>query len=168
MGRCFGEGCCCCMRGWEFLGDCLFFGRLLVFGCWGRVTAGPVQKPSVVAQPTPLNPRPHPHPTPTHQRYDEYDNAAAVMMAHSPVAWEHVTFKDVVVKVSSADQYYKGMRFYLEVGLRGGEMMFFFGGGKRAERARWGAGGGRSGLPFGVLIDPRCHPTRRPARIPTH
>jgi len=36
------------------------------------------------------------------------------MMAHSPVAWEHVTFKDVVVKVSSADQYYKGMRFYLE------------------------------------------------------
>jgi hypothetical protein len=39
------------------------------------------------------------------------------MMAHSPVAWEHVTFKDVVVKVSSADQYYRAMRFYLEVGL---------------------------------------------------
>ncbi|KAI8476142.1 MAG: vesicle coat protein clathrin, heavy chain [Monoraphidium minutum] len=47
-------------------------------------------------------------------QYDEYDNAAAVMMAHSPVAWEHVTFKDVIVKVSSADAYYKGMRFYLE------------------------------------------------------
>ena len=37
------------------------------------------------------------------------------MMTHSPVAWEHVTFKDVIVKVSSADQYYKAMRFYLEV-----------------------------------------------------
>ena len=33
--------------------------------------------------------------------YDEYDNAALVMMAHSPVAWEHVQFKDVAVKVSS-------------------------------------------------------------------
>ena len=32
--------------------------------------------------------------------YDEYDNAALVMMAHSPVAWEHVQFKDVAVKVS--------------------------------------------------------------------
>ena len=33
--------------------------------------------------------------------YDEYDNAALVMMSHSPVAWEHVQFKDVAVKVSS-------------------------------------------------------------------
>ena len=57
----------------------------------------------------------HAH-THTHRRrYDEYDNAATVMMTHSPVAWEHVTFKDVIVKVSSADQYYKAMRFYLEV-----------------------------------------------------
>lgn len=31
--------------------------------------------------------------------YDEYDNAALVMMAHSPAAWEHVQFKDVAVKV---------------------------------------------------------------------
>lgn len=30
--------------------------------------------------------------------YDEYDNAALVMMAHSPAAWEHVQFKDVAVK----------------------------------------------------------------------
>eukprot|EP00775_Hariotina_reticulata_P002627 gene2627-2928_t len=35
-------------------------------------------------------------------------------MAHSPVAWEHVTFKDVVVKVSNVDVYYKGIRFYLQ------------------------------------------------------
>lgn len=46
--------------------------------------------------------------------YDEHDNAAGVMMAHSPAAWEHVTFKDVIAKVSSADQYYKAMRFYLD------------------------------------------------------
>lgn len=31
--------------------------------------------------------------------YDEYDNAAMVMMTHSGVAWEHVAFKDVAVKV---------------------------------------------------------------------
>lgn len=37
------------------------------------------------------------------------------MMAHSSVAWEHVTFKDVVVKVSNVDVYYKGIRFYLQV-----------------------------------------------------
>lgn len=48
-------------------------------------------------------------------QYDEYDNAAACMMAHSPVAWEHVTFKDVVVKVSNIDVYYKGIKFYLQV-----------------------------------------------------
>jgi clathrin heavy chain len=31
--------------------------------------------------------------------YDEYDNAAATMMTHSTVAWEHVQFKDVATKV---------------------------------------------------------------------
>jgi clathrin heavy chain len=48
-------------------------------------------------------------------QYDEYDNAAHCMIAHSPVAWEHVTFKDVVIKVSNVDVYYKGIRFYLQV-----------------------------------------------------
>jgi clathrin heavy chain len=48
-------------------------------------------------------------------QYDEYDNAAHCMMAHSPVAWEHVTFKDVVIKVSNVDVYYKAIRFYLQV-----------------------------------------------------
>lgn len=47
-------------------------------------------------------------------QYDEYDNAAMVMMTHSPVAWEHVTFKDVAVKVSSVDVHYKAIGFYLE------------------------------------------------------
>lgn len=52
---------------------------------------------------------------PTALQYDEYDNAAHCMMAHSPVAWEHVTFKDVVIKVSNVDVYYKAIRFYLQV-----------------------------------------------------
>jgi len=30
------------------------------------------------------------------------------------VAWDHITFKDVVVKVSNVDVYYKGVRFYLK------------------------------------------------------
>lgn len=35
--------------------------------------------------------------------YDEFDNAAYCMMAHSPSAWEHVQFKDVAVRVSSGE-----------------------------------------------------------------
>ena len=46
-------------------------------------------------------------------QYDEYDNALAVMISHSPVAWEHVQFKDVAVKVKAADTLYKGVVFYL-------------------------------------------------------
>jgi clathrin heavy chain len=47
-------------------------------------------------------------------QYDEYDNAATVMMNHSPEAWEHVQFKDVAVKVSNAEIFYKAISFYLE------------------------------------------------------
>lgn len=74
-------------------------------------------------------------------QYDEYDNAAHCMMAHSPVAWEHVTFKDVVIKVSNVDVYYKAIRFYLQVRL-GGEAG---GGGKRVLCAFWGGGEGAEG-----------------------
>ena len=45
--------------------------------------------------------------------YDEFDNAAGVMMAH-PDAWEHVSFKDVCVKVANAEIYYNALSFYLE------------------------------------------------------
>ena len=31
-------------------------------------------------------------------QYDEFDNAALIMIAHSPTAWEHSHFKDVLVK----------------------------------------------------------------------
>lgn len=50
--------------------------------------------------------------------YDEYDNAAACMMDHSPAAWNHVTFKDVIAKVSNQDVYYRAIKFYLKVGRR--------------------------------------------------
>lgn len=45
--------------------------------------------------------------------YDEYDNAAMVMINHSPHAWEHVQFKDVAVKVSNVEVFYKAISFYL-------------------------------------------------------
>lgn len=34
-------------------------------------------------------------------QYDEFDNAALIMIAHAPAAWEHTHFKDVLVKVPS-------------------------------------------------------------------
>jgi clathrin heavy chain len=36
------------------------------------------------------------------------------MMKHSADAWEHSAFKDVVVKVSNLEIYYKALRFYLD------------------------------------------------------
>jgi clathrin heavy chain len=47
-------------------------------------------------------------------QYDEYDNALGVMVAHSPLAWEHVQFKDVAVRVKTQDALYRGVTFYLE------------------------------------------------------
>ena len=47
-------------------------------------------------------------------QYDEYDNALGVMIAHSDVAWEHIQFKDVAVKVKATDTLYKGITFYLD------------------------------------------------------
>jgi clathrin heavy chain len=45
--------------------------------------------------------------------YDEFDNAAMVMINHSPSAWEHVQFKDVMVKVANAEVCYRAIGFYL-------------------------------------------------------
>jgi len=45
--------------------------------------------------------------------YDEFDNATLTMLAHPADAWEHVLFKDVIVKVANTDIYYKGVQFYL-------------------------------------------------------
>ncbi|TPX38293.1 hypothetical protein SmJEL517_g00095 [Synchytrium microbalum] len=46
--------------------------------------------------------------------YDEYDNAALTIMSHSADAWEHATFKDIIVKVANLEIYYKALRFYLD------------------------------------------------------
>uniref|UniRef100_A0A803NBW5 Clathrin heavy chain n=1 Tax=Chenopodium quinoa TaxID=63459 RepID=A0A803NBW5_CHEQI len=47
-------------------------------------------------------------------QYDEFDNAAVTVMNHSPEAWDHMQFKDVVAKVASVELYYKAVHFYLQ------------------------------------------------------
>ena len=37
-----------------------------------------------------------------------------MQIAHSPIAWEHVLFKDVAVKVSNLEVYYRAVSFYLQ------------------------------------------------------
>ncbi|KAJ3163550.1 hypothetical protein HDU86_000131 [Geranomyces michiganensis] len=49
-----------------------------------------------------------------YSHYDEHDNAALTIMEHAADAWEHTSFKDVIVKVSNLEIYYKALRFYLE------------------------------------------------------
>ncbi|CAI6011217.1 unnamed protein product [Closterium sp. NIES-65] len=46
--------------------------------------------------------------------YDEFDNASTTIMSHSPEAWEHAQFKDVVVKVANLEIYYRAILFYLQ------------------------------------------------------
>ncbi|KAK4798250.1 hypothetical protein SAY86_030576 [Trapa natans] len=46
--------------------------------------------------------------------YDEFDNAATTIMNHSPEAWDHMQFKDVIVKVANVELYYKAVHFYLQ------------------------------------------------------
>ncbi|KAG9142165.1 hypothetical protein Leryth_007608 [Lithospermum erythrorhizon] len=47
-------------------------------------------------------------------QYDEFDNAATTVMNHSPIAWDHMQFKDIVVKVANVELYYKAVHFYLQ------------------------------------------------------
>eukprot|EP00127_Corallochytrium_limacisporum_P006523 Clim_evm54s229 gene=Clim_evmTU54s229 len=47
--------------------------------------------------------------------YDEFDNAVLTMMEHPTECWEHGSFKDIVVKVSNVELYYKALSFYLDV-----------------------------------------------------
>uniref|UniRef100_A0A803KRG1 Clathrin heavy chain n=1 Tax=Chenopodium quinoa TaxID=63459 RepID=A0A803KRG1_CHEQI len=47
-------------------------------------------------------------------QYDEYDNAATTVMNHSPEAWDHMQFKDIIVKVANVEHYYKAVHFYLQ------------------------------------------------------
>ncbi|KAK4353841.1 hypothetical protein RND71_026035 [Anisodus tanguticus] len=47
-------------------------------------------------------------------QYDEFDNAATTVMNHSPDAWDHMQFKDIVVKIANVELYYKAVHFYLQ------------------------------------------------------
>ncbi|KAJ1800096.1 Clathrin heavy chain [Coemansia sp. RSA 2399] len=46
--------------------------------------------------------------------YDEFDNAAQTIISHSADAWEHASFKDIIVKVSNVELYYRALRFYIK------------------------------------------------------
>ncbi|OQE16730.1 hypothetical protein PENSTE_c023G04902 [Penicillium steckii] len=46
--------------------------------------------------------------------YDEFDNAALAMMERAADAWEHHSFKDIIVKVANLEIYYRALTFYLQ------------------------------------------------------
>lgn len=45
--------------------------------------------------------------------YDEFDNASLAMMEHSADAFDHNSFKEIVVKVSNLEIYYKAISYYM-------------------------------------------------------
>lgn len=47
-------------------------------------------------------------------KYDEYDNALQCMMEHSPSAWNHELFTNVIQKATKPDIYFTSISFYLE------------------------------------------------------
>ncbi|KAL7107602.1 hypothetical protein ACP275_06G065400 [Erythranthe tilingii] len=47
-------------------------------------------------------------------QYEEFDNAATTVMNHSPEAWDHAQFKDIIVKVVNVDLYYRAVLFCLQ------------------------------------------------------
>lgn len=49
-----------------------------------------------------------------HQNYDEYDNAIAIMMEHSAIAFQHELYLNLILKVANTDLYYRSIIFYLE------------------------------------------------------
>ena len=46
--------------------------------------------------------------------YDEWDNAALAMMERAADAWEHHSFKDIIVKVANLEIYYRALNHYLQ------------------------------------------------------
>lgn len=48
-----------------------------------------------------------------YKNYNEYDNAALTMIEHSPEAFDDSEFKEVIIKVSNTDIYYKAIQFYV-------------------------------------------------------
>ncbi|KAF5100343.1 hypothetical protein D0Z00_001311 [Geotrichum galactomycetum] len=45
--------------------------------------------------------------------YDEWDNAALAMIERSADAFDHSSFKDIIVKVANLEIYYKAINFYM-------------------------------------------------------
>merc|ERR1719401_1706145 len=46
--------------------------------------------------------------------YDEFDQAANTMMAHSPTAFAHDQFQMILQKVSNVEIYYRAIQFYID------------------------------------------------------
>jgi len=49
-----------------------------------------------------------------YQKYEEYDNAVTTMIQHTPEAFEHPVFKDIITKVANTEILYKAIKFYLD------------------------------------------------------
>lgn len=49
-----------------------------------------------------------------HSNYDEHDNAIKIMMEHSPSAFKHEAFSNIIQKVTNNELLYKAIDFYLE------------------------------------------------------
>lgn len=49
-----------------------------------------------------------------YSNYDEQDNAIRIMIEHSPFAFNHETFVNILQKVKNLDLLYKAIDFYLE------------------------------------------------------
>ncbi|RIB06152.1 armadillo-type protein [Gigaspora rosea] len=49
-----------------------------------------------------------------YENYGEFDNGSLAMMNHASDAWELSRFKDIIVKVSNVEIYYKALKFYMD------------------------------------------------------
>lgn len=49
-----------------------------------------------------------------YSHYDEWDNAVLTMIEHGSDAFDHMRFKEMVVKVSNLEIYYKSITFYMD------------------------------------------------------
>merc|ERR1711935_153563 len=49
-----------------------------------------------------------------YQKYEEYDNAVTTMIQHTPEAFEHPVFKDIITKVANTEILYKAIKFYID------------------------------------------------------
>ena len=49
-----------------------------------------------------------------HSQYNDFYNAATVMVEHSPVAWESSEFISVIAKAGNLEVMYKAVQFYID------------------------------------------------------